>query len=122
MPPPTASWTSPRHWPSSAPAPSSPGSPGPGAGASPRASSPGPQPGRAGERDRQTGLRAGGGPGPGHQSPTPGVVMRVLYLSKALVVAAYRDKIAALRRTGAADVTAVFPERWAGRPAEPDPP
>lgn len=39
--------------------------------------------------------------------------MRVLYVSKALTVAAYRDKLRTLRRR--LDVTAVIPDRW--RPA-----
>jgi len=47
--------------------------------------------------------------------------MVVVSFSTALVAAASRDKIAALRAAGSVDVTAVFPERWAGRPAEPDP-
>ncbi|MBV9775149.1 MAG: glycosyltransferase [Gemmatimonadetes bacterium] len=42
--------------------------------------------------------------------------MRVLYLSKALVVAEYRTKLAALAR--GAEVVAVVPERWGARPAE----
>ncbi|HLB35059.1 MAG TPA: glycosyltransferase family 4 protein [Gemmatimonadales bacterium] len=42
--------------------------------------------------------------------------MRVLYVSKALTVAAYRDKLRALRRH--LDVTAVIPDRWRP-PAEP---
>ncbi|HET8655244.1 MAG TPA: glycosyltransferase [Longimicrobiaceae bacterium] len=43
--------------------------------------------------------------------------MKVLYLSKALVVAAYRAKLAALARE--AEVVAVVPRRWGARPAEP---
>lgn len=47
--------------------------------------------------------------------------MRVLYVSKALVVAAYRDKIHEMARAGL-DVTAVIPHEWGGEPAEPTPP
>ncbi|HET7322141.1 MAG TPA: glycosyltransferase family 4 protein [Longimicrobiaceae bacterium] len=43
--------------------------------------------------------------------------MKVLYLSKALVVAAYRDKLNALARE--ADVVAVAPRRWGAHAAEP---
>lgn len=42
--------------------------------------------------------------------------MRVVYVSKALTVAAYRHKIRELRRH--ADVTAVIPDRWDGGPPE----
>ncbi|MCI0432554.1 MAG: glycosyltransferase family 4 protein [Gemmatimonadetes bacterium] len=42
--------------------------------------------------------------------------MRVLYVSKALIVAAYRDKLRAL--AAHADVTAVVPRRWGGEPVE----
>lgn len=45
--------------------------------------------------------------------------MRVLYVSKALTVAVYRDKVREL--AGRADVTAVMPERWDGRQPEPSP-
>ncbi|MBW3534817.1 MAG: glycosyltransferase family 4 protein [Gemmatimonadetes bacterium] len=45
--------------------------------------------------------------------------MKVLYVSKALVVAAYRDKIAALGRH--VDVRAVIPERWGREPVEASP-
>ena len=44
--------------------------------------------------------------------------MKVLYVSKALVVAAYRDKLRAL--SAYADVTALVPARWRGKPPEPD--
>ncbi|HEY8470884.1 MAG TPA: glycosyltransferase family 4 protein [Longimicrobiales bacterium] len=44
--------------------------------------------------------------------------MKVLYVSKALVVAAYRDKLRAL--AAHADVTALVPSRWGGQPPEPD--
>ena len=44
--------------------------------------------------------------------------MKVLYVSKALVVAAYRAKLRELARY--VDVTAVAPERWRGREVEPD--
>jgi glycosyltransferase involved in cell wall biosynthesis len=43
--------------------------------------------------------------------------VRVLYVSKALTVAAYRDKLRALGE--AVDVTAVMPIRWGRAPAEP---
>lgn len=46
--------------------------------------------------------------------------MKVLYLSKALVVAAYRDKIRELARDIA--VTAVIPERWGHATIETSPP
>src|SRR5690606_22540539 len=44
--------------------------------------------------------------------------MRVLYVSKALVVAAYRDKLRAL--AAHADVTALVPARWGGQAPEPE--
>lgn len=67
------------------------------------------------------GERGGHGPVPLHRGPaatTPPTAhrppaMRVLYISKALTVAAYRDKLRALRRH--LDLTAVIPDRW--RPA-----
>lgn len=43
--------------------------------------------------------------------------MKVLYVSKALVVAAYRAKLRELARY--VEVTAVAPERWNGHPVEP---
>ena len=45
--------------------------------------------------------------------------MRVLYVSKALVAAAYRDKIRELGRR--VDVRAVVPDRWGPEPVEPSP-
>ena len=45
--------------------------------------------------------------------------MNVLYVSKALVVAAYRDKIRELERS--VRITAVMPERWGREPVEPSP-
>ncbi len=45
--------------------------------------------------------------------------MKVLYVSKALVVAAYRDKIRELARH--VEVEAVIPDRWDGAPAETSP-
>ncbi|MBX6364984.1 MAG: glycosyltransferase [Gemmatimonadetes bacterium] len=42
--------------------------------------------------------------------------MRVLYVSKALVVAAYREKLRALARE--VDITAVVPRRWGTEPVE----
>lgn len=42
--------------------------------------------------------------------------MRVLYVSKALVVAAYREKLRSLSRE--VDVTAVVPSRWGTEPVE----
>jgi glycosyltransferase involved in cell wall biosynthesis len=44
--------------------------------------------------------------------------MKVLYVSKALVVAAYRDKLRAL--AAHADVTALVPARWGGQAPEPE--
>lgn len=44
--------------------------------------------------------------------------MKVLYVSKALTVAAYRDKVRAL--AAHADVRAVMPERWGRDGVEPD--
>jgi AraC-like DNA-binding protein len=46
--------------------------------------------------------------------------MKLLYVSKALVVAAYRDKIRELARS--VSVTAVIPDRWGRTPIEPSPP
>jgi glycosyltransferase involved in cell wall biosynthesis len=43
--------------------------------------------------------------------------MNVLYVSKALVVAAYRDKIGELARS--VQITSVTPERWGREPVEP---
>lgn len=43
--------------------------------------------------------------------------MKVLYVSKALVVAAYRDKLRAL--AAHAEVSALVPDRWSGEPVEP---
>lgn len=45
--------------------------------------------------------------------------MRVLYVSKALVVAAYREKIREMGRL--VEVRAVIPERWGGGHPEPSP-
>lgn len=45
--------------------------------------------------------------------------MRVLYISKALVVAAHRDKLRALRR--AVEVEAIIPETWGDDEVEPGP-
>src|SRR5690606_9394088 len=44
--------------------------------------------------------------------------MRVLYVSKALVVAAYRDKLRAL--AAHVDVTALVPKRWGAQAPEQD--
>ncbi len=46
--------------------------------------------------------------------------MRIVYVSKALTVAAYRDKIGEL--ASRIDITAVVPEEWDGNEPEPSPP